>query len=74
MARPIGHPGLAELCARSDGSSVKGLANFCGVNRSSINRYLAGRHSPELQKKLAEFFGLSVRSLRRKLGLIRRSR
>jgi AcrR family transcriptional regulator len=50
--------------------SMSDLADYAGVNQTSIHRYITGRKSlPNAEARLAAVFGISVETLRRKLGL-----
>ena len=68
MTKAIANPGLAKLCRKRD-VYVGEVAIFCGCDRTSIYRYVRGRHSPRLEQKMAALFGLSVNQLRQQLGL-----
>ena len=51
------------------GFNVSELADYAAVNRSSIYRYVTGIDFPEVESRIAAVLSISVKDLRRKLGL-----
>ena len=77
MSRVAVNPGIVRLLAKASLARGHGepfvlldLASLCGCHRSSIHLYATGRKAmPNVERKMAEVFGLTVPQLRRKLGL-----
>ena len=67
MGRPTNNNGLRRLC-QSYQVDINDIACYCGVNRRSVSKYLNGRPSPRLEKKMSDLFKVSVSALRKKLG------
>lgn len=52
---------LAELCEKT-GTKHQTLADYLGLNRSTVTHYVAGRTEPDIATliKIADFFHVSV--------------
>ena len=75
MSRTPTNAGLVDLLARQarawrDACQVADIAGKTGASVRAIHLYTTGRRRcPRVEARMAEFFGVSVRTLRRKLGL-----
>jgi hypothetical protein len=75
MSRRPKNLGLRQLLARKskewgEDACVLDMACTLTTSRRAIHLYTTGRRRfPLLEARMAEFFGVSVRTLRRKLGL-----
>jgi hypothetical protein len=63
MPRKIANPGMRSLCNRI-GANLSDVERLSGVGRVIIYHWLQGRPSPEVERKLAYVFGLTVNQLR----------
>jgi transcriptional regulator with XRE-family HTH domain len=61
--RNMSNPGFQTLCTRI-GATMHDVARMSGVDRRLIYHWLRGRNSPEVERKIAYVFSLTIPQLR----------